>query len=560
MPTDNGKIDPITLEVIWSKLRNIPKEMGVMFKRTAFTEVIKYAEDFSTGIFTPDGRLIAQGTYTPGLLGGLPEAVRTVLADHVPPEEFRPGDVVITNDPYIASGHLPDVFLLEPVFHDDTLVGFSTAIGHHIDIGGPDPGSYTLRARDMYGEGLLLPPMKLYDAGEPVEEVLEILIANSRAPQSIRTDLRAQRKAIEKGSRLLGELVTEEGFDRVREFSERIIQFTEEQMRESIATVPDGSYAFTDRSDGVEETGPIPISAEVTVDGSELTVDFAGTADQVSGYSINSARNYTLAYTILAVKSAIDPDTPQTHGSLAPVEMVAPEGSIVNPTRPAPVASRQVLAERIVGAVSGALHQALPGEVPANGGQYALQVIEFDDPETEQSKVLHDGFYSGSGARAERDGWPAMSSATNVLNIPVESVETTFPVRVTQYRMLLDTAGAGEHRGGPGSVREWEFLDDATATTLNGRCIVPPYGLDSGEDGETGRLVLNPGTGEAEELFPRSSFEVSANDVLRVSTAGGGGYGPPAARDEAAVRRDVADGLVSAEQAEQVYGVDCTDD
>jgi N-methylhydantoinase B len=546
-------IDPVTLEVLWSRLRGIPSEMGTHLRRTAFSEVIKYGDDFSTGLFTWDGRLISQGVYTPGHLGAMPFAMREILEDHFGPNEWEPGDVVLTNDPFIGSGHLPDFFTFEPIFYEDEPVGFSVTTGNQIDVGGSAPGSFTMYAPDIYAEGLQIPPVKLYEGGELNDQLMETILQNSRVPKKMGGDIRAQRGASRVGCELFREVVDEYGVETVQRYVDEIFERTERTMKQSIAEVPDGTYEFEDQLDGWEE--PLPLKAEVSVEGEELAVDFAGSAPQQEGYAINSGWNYTFSYTMQSIKSTIDPDTPPTHGTYQAVEMSAPEGSIVNPTRPAPVGSRHLMANIIVSTVNGALFQAVPEDVPACGAQGCTHGMKFTDPETGEQQVLLDLFYGGGGAKSWRDGFPSVSGATNVKNLPIETVEAEYPMRVRQYELVPDTAGAGEHRGGNGTVREYEFLEPVHLQCIDERFDRGPYGLDGGERGEPGRIVRNP-DGDREELDGKAELNLDGGEVLRVYSPGGGGYGDPADRDPEKVRADFEDGLVSAEEAAEVFDVD----
>jgi N-methylhydantoinase B len=548
-------IDPVTLEVLWSRLRGIPDEMGTHLRRTAFSEVIKYGDDFSTGLFTWDGRLVAQGVYTPGHLGAMPFAMREVLEEHFGPDAWEPGDVVLTNDPFLGSGHLPDFFTFEPIFYEGDPVGFAVTTGNQIDIGGGAPGSFTMYAPDIYAEGIQIPPVKLYEGGELNEPLMETILQNSRVPEKMRGDVRAQRGASKVGADLFREVVDEFGLGTVRRYVEEIFDRTERTMKGSIGEVPDGTYGFTDRLDGWEE--PLPIRATVTVDGEELAVDFEGSAPQQEAYAINSGWNYTFSYTMQSIKSTIDPETPPTHGTYQAIEMTAPEGSIVNPTRPVPVGSRHLMANVIVSTVNGALFQAVPEDVPACGAQGCTQGMKFTDAETGEQQVLLDLFYGGGGARSTRDGYPSVSGATNVKNLPVETVEAEYPLRIHRYGLVPDTAGAGEHRGGNGTVREYEFRRTAHVQCINERFDRGPYGLAGGERGRPGRLVRNPDA-DATELDGKAELDLDRGDVLQVFSPGGGGYGDPADRDPERVREDYENGLVTAREASEVFGVDVT--
>lgn len=558
MGTDSttDDIDPITLEVLWSRLRTIPKEMGTHLHRTGYSEVIKHALDFSTAVFTRDGQLVAQGVYTPGHLGSMPLSMKRILEEYYPPDAWRPGDLVLTNDPTINSGHLPDFFTFEPAFHDGELVGFCVTTGHQIDVGGSAPGSMTMHSDDVYEEGLQIPPVKLYEAGDLNEAVLAIIRENSREPDKIAGDVRAHHGASRVGVERNRELVAEYGQETVERYVDEILRRTESSMRESIRDVPDGEYAFDDRLDGFGDGDAIDLHATVTVAEDELTVDWAGSDAQRPDLAINSTLTYTTAHTMLAVKSAVDPDTPHTQGAIAPVTVTAPEGTVVNPRMPAPVGSRSVMCTRIVSTVNGAMHQALPNAVPAGGSEQFWAATKFDDPKTEQPRILQEGFYGGAGARSHRDGFPAVSGASNVQNTPVEVIESGYPLSISQYEIVADTSGDGTYRGGPGTVRTYEFEVPATVQFLNDRYEEGPYGLAGGERGTPGRATLNPGTPYERKLTSKEQVELSAGDVVEVRTPGGGGYGNPSDRSAEAVRDDVAQGKLTAEKARDVYGVE----
>jgi N-methylhydantoinase B len=551
-------VDPITLEVLWSKLQRIPEEMGTHFQRTAFSDIIKYAVDFSTVLTTPDGRLVSQGVYTPGHLGCMLTATKKVLRDHVPPGEWDEGDVLVTNDPHLGAGHLPDVFTFEPVFLDGELVGFSVITANHIDVGGGAPGSITVYAHDVYEEGLQIPPVKLYEGGDLDEKLLRTLLANSRAPDQVRGDIRAQRGASKVGVDQYRDLVATHGAETFGTYVEEIFDRTEEGLRASIRDLPDGTYSFEQEMDDFDGHTPV-LRVEVTVDGDGIVVDWAGTTDQLEGYAVNATRNYTFAYTMYGIKAAIDPEIPQTDGSVAPVELRVPEGSILNAEHPAPVGARHILSNHIASTINGALHRAAPESVPSAGAQDFGLMAKFTDPETGDQRVHFDGIYGGGGAWHDRDGYPAIAGGPNSANTPVEVVEDNYPVEFVRYEIVPDTGGAGRHRGGNGTVREFEFTDPAQVQSYSERVTRGAYGLDGGNAGAPGNQSLVDEDGRR-ELGPKALFTVGPGAVLRTRTPGGGGYGDPTDRDEAAVRADVANGLVSAEAAAETYDVDLEGD
>lgn len=549
--------DPITLEVLWSKLQQIPEEMGTHFQRTAFSDIIKYAVDFSTVLTDPQGRLISQGVYTPGHLGCMLTATKKVLDEHVPPEEWEEGDLLITNDPHLGAGHLPDIFTFEPIFLDGELIGFSVITANHIDVGGGAPGSITVYAHDVYEEGIQIPPVKLYEGGELDEKLLGTILENSRAPDQVRGDLRAQRGASKVGVDQYRSLVEQHGFETFQAYVEEIFERSEQGLRQSIADLPNGSYSFEQSMDAFD--GHVPVMrVEITVDDDEIIVDWDGTTDQVEGFAVNATRNYTFAYTMYGIKAAINPDIPQTDGSLSAVTLNVPEGSILNAEHPAPVGARHILSNHIASTINGALYRARPELVPAAGAQDFGLMAKFTDPETKEQQVLFDGIYGGGGAWQDRDGYPAIAGGPNSANTPVEVIEDNYPIEFRKYQLAPDTCGAGRHRGGNGTVREYEFTQPAQIQSFSERVHSGAYGLDGGEAGAPGSQVLSDGDTET-ELDPKALFTVDAGDRLKTRTPGGGGYGDPEERPAERVREDIRNGIVSEEAASTLYGVELTD-
>lgn len=552
MGTANDSIDPITLQVLWNKFQGITEEVGEQIARTGYSTNVKYRDDFSTGLFTGDGRLISQGVYTPGHLGSLPPALNTILDDFYPPEAWQSGDVVLTNDAYICAGHLPDFFLFEPIFIDAELVGFFATTCHMQDVGGAVAESMATHASELYQEGLQIPPVKLYEGGERNSALVDTIEQNSRAPSTILGDLRAQRNATQFGCEQFREVCDEYGVETIDRYVGEISDRAERKMRDGIRELSDGTYSSSDFIDGFERK--IPLEVTVTIDDDSIHVDWSGTATQVE-YAINSTYNYTFAYTLLAVRSVVDSETPQTHGSLEPISMDVPKGSVLNPDRPAPVGSRHLIASVITNPITTALHEAAPEQVPASGGAPMRLAIQFDAPDEDEA-ILSDGIWGGSGATHQRDGNPAVSLPQNVANTPIEVVESSFPVRVHRYELRKDTAGQGTFRGGSGTVREYEFFESAKAQLLAERFRRGPRGLAGGGEGATASAALLPDDGDRVDLPSKTTFDIAADDRLEVTTIGGGGYGEPTKRARDAVLEDVENGLVSQQAAAEVYDLD----
>lgn len=544
-------VDPVTLEVLWTNLSGITQEMGSHFQQSAFSDIIKYGNDLSTSLFTGDGRLLAQGQYSPGILMGMAPALETIIADHVPLPAWEPGDVVLTNDPHIGSGHLPDFFMFAPIFVDDDLAGFAGTVGHQTDVGGSAPGSFSVYTTDIFQEGLQVPPVKYVAGGDRNEPLFETMLENSRVPEQMAGDLRAQRAALDLGKRQYRELVTEMGTATVERYVEAMFDRSETGMASAIRQIPDGTYAYSQQADGFES--PVDVCVTLTVEEDHLDIDFSGSSPQ-HRYAINSPLNYTAAYAYLAVISALDPDVPHTYGSERPITIRAPEGSIVNPGDDAPVASRGVLNDRVLTTVNGALHEAMPGRIPAGGSEQFWQAMQFASTTRGDQAVLTEGCYGGAGAHPDRDGAPTIASGANVRNLPIEVIESVYPISITRYELRPDSAGAGRFRGGSGAIRQYEFEAPAEVQLTGEGNRFPPYGLAGGRSGGAVRC-FHVADGDRSEISVKEEFSASPGDVLEIRTAGGGGYGPPDERDRALVERDLEDGLISPEYAREHHDV-----
>ena len=552
--TDHG-VDPITLGVIWGALQSIAVEIGTTVHKTAYSEQAREGQDFSVAVFDRAGRMVAQGPYSPGHMGAMSFAVRNALAAH-PAETLAPGDAILLNDPLLGSGHLPDFFITQPVFHEDHLVGFVVNIVHHTDVGGQRPGSQGVEGIfDYFQEGLRIPPTKVWKAYQPDEGVVGIIAANTRTPSSLLGDLRAQRSALRVGELRLAGLAARYGRDALFAAMEEILDRTEASLRAAIREVPDGVYTFEDfLDDWGPGTAPLRVFVTVTVDGDSMTIDYEGSSPQTAS-GLNSYINYTRSYSYAAVKCLTDPFGPMNEGALRPVTVKAPEGSFLNPRPPAGGGPRAVICYRTFEAVLGALAPALPKRVSAAASHMANPTFGGWDRRHGRRFVAYELVLSGTGARATRDGCEAMAWAFNASNIPVEAQEANQPIVVERFELIRDSAGPGTFRGGAGLRRDMRFLaDEGKLTNLSDRQRFPPYGLFGGEPGVCGRTVLNPGAGE--ELVPgKASREFAYGDVISFQQSGAGGYGDPLERDPARVLDDVLDDYVSIAAARAHYGV-----
>ncbi len=548
-------VDPITLAVVWGALQSIAVEIGTTVHRTAYSEQAREGQDFSVAVFDPQGRMVAQGPYSPGHMGAMSFAVRNALAAY-PAETLRPGDAILLNDPRLGSGHLPDFFITQPAFHEGRLVGFAVNILHHTDVGGQRPGSQGVEGIfDYFQEGLRIPPTKVWSEYRENEAVVGIIAANTRTPEKVLGDLRAQRSALRVGELRLVELVRRHGHETVAAAMEEILVRTEAGMRAAIRAIPDGVYAFEDFMDDFGPgTPPLRVAVTVRVAGDALEIDYEGSSPQtVSG--MNSYINYTRSYAYAAVKCLTDPTGPMNEGALRPIAVTAPEGSFLNPRPPAGGGPRAIICYRVFESVLGALAPALPDRVAAAASHMANPTFGGWDRGRGRRFVAYELVLSGTGARATRDGCEGMAWAFNASNIPVEAQEANQPIVVERFELIPDSSGAGEFRGGCGIRRDLRFLaDEGRLTNLADRQRFAPWGLFGGRPGALGRTVINPGAGE-EVVHGKAARDFAYGDVISFQQSGAGGYGDPLARDPARVLEDVLDGYVSPAVAREDYGV-----
>jgi N-methylhydantoinase B len=549
-------VDPITLEVVKNALASTADEMALVVMRSAYSPVVRDTLDYSTALCDRNGRIVAQGLTLAVQLGTFPTVMRHVLEELGP--SAQPGDVYIANDPYGCGGqHLPDIYLIKPVFVDGALEGYAATMAHHSDIGGIAPGSIAVHATEIYQEGLRIPLSKLVDAGVEDATLLRLLEANTRQPTHVLGDLRAQLAACRVGERGLTALVERYGADAHR-YTDELQRVAERTMRAELAALPDGVRTFTDFIDGVgDDPVPVPIRVRVEIAGDEAFVDFEGTSPQVEA-SINCPVGMVFAACYCAFRGIARSEIPNCEGYMAPIHVEAPPGTVVNPVLPAACGARGVIGYRVYDAVMGALAELVPDRVIAagEGGPTLVALGGYDDERRAfgTTEVLVGNW----GARAERDGLEGVSNPlANLGNQPVELIEADQPLRIERYGLVPDSGGAGRHRGGLAYVREYTVLAArATLTIRTDRRDHPPYGLDGGEPGAPSANVVVSG-GEARELptMPMAADILRQGDTFTHVSAGGGGFGDAFARDPAAVLADVVDGKVSMEAARERYGV-----
>lgn len=550
-------IDPITFEVIRNALSAIADEMAIAFMRSAYSQVVRDTLDYSTALCDRKGKVIAEGLSLAVQLGSFPEMLRRIIAKYG--DDMVPGDVFIANDPYGSGGqHLPDIYVIKPIFVGDDLHGYAATLAHHSDVGGLTPGSVAIHATDLHQEGLRIPILKLYEGGRPNRTLFEIIEKNTRTPIQVLGDLRAHLAACRIGESGFAELLQRHGLERLEVYLDALQDEAEACMRATIASIPDGTYKFTDYIDGVGDTPePLPVVVSAIVSGDSIVLDFSGTAGQVEA-AINCPIAMIRSASYCAIRCLAQDDIPNCEGYIRPITIQAPEGTLVNPREPAACGARGVVGYRVFDAIMGALSQAVPGQVIAGceGGPTLFSVGGMHE---NVPFVLTEVLVSTWGARATKDGLEGVSNpAANLSNCPVELLEAELPLQVTSYGLVPDTGGPGRWRGGLASVREFRFLADRAEFTLrNDRRDHPPYGLMGGRPGAPSRNVLVSPGGEEQliAVMPMRSHRMLPGDIFRLVSAGGGGYGNPMERDPELVLFDVHEGKVSVDAAQREYGV-----
>ena len=550
--------DPLTVAVVWGRVAAIAEEMAEAQQRTAYSDQVREGGDYSTAVFDAAGRMLAQANRSPAHLGAMPDAVRNMLAAY-PPETLEPGDVVVLNDPYLGAGHLPDLFAMSPAFVDDRLVGFVASCVHLTDVGGPAPGSQAVvGVTDLVEEGLRLLPTLAYRRGEPVREILTLIGANVRVPETVLGDIRAQRAALFVGATKLSELHSRTGTETLERVAAEILDRSEQAVRHELSAIAQGAVRFVDHVDDYGPgTPPIRMEVAVTVGDGEIEFDFTGTDPQTPS-SLNCTFSYTKAYCYWVTKAITTRDSiPQNEGQLRPVRVVAPPGCFFNPVPPAALGGRALMNQRIVELIFGALAQAMPERVCAASGQWVNPIFGGTDPGNGRPFIFYDYVMAGVGARATKDGVDAISPVVSVENIPVEAQEARNPIVVERYELIPDSGGAGRLRGGLGVRKDIRVLaDDVVLSNLTDRHVFAPYGLDGGGDGTLGSIVLNPGTPGERRLHSKERLRLERDDVVSFRCAGSGGVGAAAERPRDKVAADVREGLVTPVAARRDYGLE----
>ena len=559
--TPTPTLDPITLEIVWNGLLSVTDECFITLMRASYSTNIKERHDHSTAIIDPRGRLIVQAENSLAIhLGSMMGLMNTLLAK-MPLDNVREGDIFISNDPYAAGGsHLPDVNMAMPVFADGKLVCFMCNIAHHADIGGITPGSMA-GGTEIYQEGLRIPVVRLFRAGELDDDILDILLLNARVPEERRGDYFAQVAACRLGVRRIGEMIEARGVPLLTAAFDEIIRRTEVRLREALTRIAPGEYTFEDvmDDDGVGTTN-IPIKLRITVpphDGKKKVLfDFTGTGPQVKG-NINSTITVTLAGVLYSLKALLDPDVPNNQGLIEIVDITAPLGTLINAKFPAAVAARANTAQRIVDVVIGALAPAIPeAAVGAANGANTTAVFFGHDPRHGRDYVYLETLGGGFGGRSSKDGKDGVQvHITNTSNLPVESIEMEYPLLVESYGFVEDSGGAGKYRGGLGLRRVVRPVGHTMTFSGQGeRFVNHPWGIFGGGSGGIGKFVKLSGGAEVPLPTKPANLLITANEAVLVETPGSGGYCNPAERDRASIENDFVSGKFSRDFVKEHYG------
>ncbi|MDA4848773.1 hydantoinase B/oxoprolinase family protein [Hoeflea poritis] len=556
MSTETPTLDPIRLEIIANGLRSIADECFVALMRSAYSTNIKERKDHSIAIVDKNGRLVVQAALTLPIhiasMGGLMRSVLEKFGD-----DIEDGDIFVANDPHTAGGtHLPDINYAKPIFVEGELVAFVCNIAHHADIGGMVPGSMAGGMSEIYQEGLRIPVVKLFRKGVLQTDIMDILLLNVRVPEERRGDHNAQIASCNLGARRFHEVIGVHGLNNVLSAFDEIISRTARRMRAAIAEIPDGTYRFEDFMDGDGiATYDIPICLALTVDGDRIHLDFAGTSPQVDG-NINTTMNAVQASVCYALIAVLDSELPSNQGVLDVVDIKAEPGTLLNSLFPAPVAARAHACQRAIDVVLGALAQALPDKViAAANGANTTAVFSGVDPRTGSPYLYLETLGGGMGARATKDGKDGVQvGITNTSNLPVESIEQEYPLRVEEYSLVENSGGAGKHRGGMGLRRVVTPVEHSCVFNGAGeRFRYQPWGLFGGEPGGSGRFLIRDEQGERRLDDKPGEVNVTTKTRIVIETPGAGGYGHPLERTSEAVDRDLKSGKYSASFIERHY-------
>jgi N-methylhydantoinase B/oxoprolinase/acetone carboxylase alpha subunit len=550
-PDSEQSLSNLETQVLWNRLQATAEEMNDAAERLAFSVSIREGGDVSTAVMTADGKAVSLSRNSvPVLSGAVARTTRIVLEDHFPPEELNPGDAIITNDPWIGGGHLSDVIVLEPVFFDDELVGITGSLGHIDDVGGR-MGGWSIEASQVYEEGIQIPPMKLYDRGEFNESVETLVRTNVRLPDQALGDIEALRSANTLGAGRIRDLVEERGIETFNRITEEVIDRSERALRRELRELDDGTYEG-EMNYNIKEFD-ITIEVAVTIDGDDLTIDFTGTSDEVDG-GINCPFGNVVAVTEYIVKCMLAPDLPNSEGFFEPIDVTAPEGSILNCTRPHATMARHLAYVPAEDCLVSALGQVVPEQAITEMAGLQLHTIQGED-ERGNPFIVGGWNIGGLPARANKDGIGAVIFPYNGKNVPVEIYEQYSALRIEETSFVTDSEGAGEYRSGPAHRLAFHNPTEKPMQTsiTSEKADHPPAGFGGGHSGQR---ATGTSSREGKDAEINGSGALEPGETLTFTTATPGGYGDPTDRDEALIERDIQLGYITEERAREVYGYD----
>ena len=557
----SARVDAISVEVVRAALNSAAERMRITMIKTAYNHIISESLDFGCAIFDPDVHMIAQGIGLPVFQGHLGFPIEATIQDRGL-EAFREGDVFIHNDPYAGNGnHLNDVAMTAPVFWEGQLTGFVSVKAHWSDVGGPVPSSMQVGSREFRQEGLRFQSVRLFSRGELNDEVMRVIRGNIRTESGTLKDIQAMIAVCRTGEASFHEILAKYGRDTVLEATRVFMEQSERRTRAALAAIPPGTYRAvgTFDNDGITLDRPVRVEMAITIDDGGMTVDFTGSSAQVAG-PFNCGDAITISACRLLIKCLTTPLDPVDEGCFRPLRVVIPRRSVLAAEEPAPTARYYVPINLLIELGLQALAPAMPDRVPAGAYGDQMPTIAFGThPETGRLYIQGDLNAGGAGGRPAYDGESAMIifAGSTARNNPVEVVESRVPtMRILRYGLRQDSGGAGRYRGGLGIERVYQFLADAFITFSLERKATPPWGLGGGAAGAVNGVEITAPDGAVRHVRKATQHPIAVGDVVRIMTGGGGGWGPPAARDPEAVRRDVREGYVSAEAARRDYGID----
>lgn len=532
-------IDSISLSILWSRLISIVDEAGTTLQRTSFSTVTRESNDFAVVLMDHQGRAIAQSSISvPSFLGVIPMLTKALIKDYFPLDQWHDGDVVMTNNPWLCAGHKPDIGIVSPIFFEEKLIGFIGTIAHSPDMGGVLWGA---GSRDLYEEGLMVPPTKLYEKGVSNATLFNIIEQNVRAARQTLGDIKAQVAANTQGIKSLKNLMAENNLSDLQEISDCIINASEKAMRNAISKAPDGIYKYAYDTDGDGKGIGCHFEISIEISGSNISVDYTGTSGQ-HPLSINAVLNYTYAYTAYPIKCAFSPDVPNNDGAFKPIKVWAPEKSLLNAQKPAPLGARNITGNMLHSVVFGALAKVIPDKIQADCGS-ACWCIVLNGTHKGQEYVEYFFLNGGYGARPGLDGEHVLSFPTNVANVPIEVLENDIPIRITEKSLVPNSAGDGEYRGGLGQKFAFKNVGEEhiNISLLTEKTVTAAKGILNGKDGAMGSYQIIP-----KRPFPAKGLDkLHPGEELVLILPGGAGYGSSSKRSQESIDLDLKLGYIT---------------